>query len=55
MAIYAHLWIQRFSVCYIRCSDTQTHVYQRAYAATGAGEEMSRVRKAAGNSFKMQY
>lgn len=54
MAIYAHLRIQR-TVCYIRCSDTQTRVYQRAHAAAGIGEEMSRVRKAAGNSSQMQH
>lgn len=43
------------SVCYVRCSGAQTRVYQRAHAAAGAGEEMSRVREAAGGSSQVQY
>jgi len=43
----------KISLCYIRCTDTQTRVYQRAHAAAGTREEMSWVRKAARNSSQM--
>lgn len=52
MTNYVEIWIQP-SVCYIRCADTQTCVYQRTHATAGAGEEMPWVGKAARNPPQM--